>query len=270
MQQTIEIDRLSLDRFRAIGPIPKDTPELRRRIQDHGCIEPVVVRQSSHQPGRFEILANPETYVAAGKLGLDRVPVVVRDDVDDEEATEIVSAQQRGAAGNPIDEAEWYQERLNQQTEVHGGNPKIARLARLVGKSRSHVSRALALLTLPPSVQEHFRRGELSAAHGRFLVKLNNSVQQKQLASRAAKEGLSVRDLQGIVNGAGQASEPPSAATPSPDKDPDTLRLERQLTAHMGSPVSIDHQAGTISVQYFGNYETLEGILEKMGYRADR
>ncbi len=266
MQQTIELDRLSLDRFRAIGTVPKDTPELRRRIQDHGCIEPIVVRQSTGTPGRYDILVNPEVYIAAGKVGLDRVPIVVRDDIDDQEADEIISAQQRGVSGNPIDEAEWFQERLDEQVEIHGGKPKIARLARLVGKSRSHVSRALALLTLPSPVQECFRRGELSAAHGRFLVKLKNSTQQKQLSARAVKQGLSVRDLQAIVNGAGELAQA-SASTTEAKKDPDTLRLERQVTDLVGSPVTIDHQAGTLSIQYFGNYETLEGILAKLGYQ---
>ena len=265
MQETIDIDRLSLAHYRQHGLKPKDTPALRRRIQGHGCIEPVVVRPCPGQPDRYEIISNAETYIAAGKLGLSKVPVVVRDDLDDDEAEEILREQQLSAGGNPIDEAESLEQQLGEQSMVHGGKPSIARLARLTGKSRSQVSRALALLTLPPDVQDHFRAGRLSAAHGRLLVKLTSPTEQKRLASKAVREGLSVRALADLVNGSTDTEQ--VSAAPAAQKDADTLRLERDLTALVGSPVSIDHTNGTLTIQYFRNFETLEGILERLGHR---
>ena len=264
MQDTLELDQLSLDHYRRHGKVPKDSLELQRRIQDHGIIDPIVVRPLKSQPGRYEILSNPESYIAAGKLGLTRVPVVVRDDLDETEADEIIRAQHASVKGNPISEAEWFQEQLSEQREIYGKKPNIARLARLTGRSRSQVSRLLALLTLPLEVQEYFRNGRLSAAHGRFLAKLKDPRAQKQLASVAVKKGLSVRDLEGEVNGEGRAA----ATNTEAKKDADTLRLERELTALVGSPVEIDQGAGKLTVNYFGNFETLEGVLEKLGYRT--
>jgi ParB family chromosome partitioning protein len=265
MQESIELDRLSLTNYRQHGLKPNDSPALRRRIQGHGCIDPVIVRPCPDQPNRYEIISNAETYIAAGKLGLTKVPVVVRDDLDDGEAEDILREQQLAAAGNPIDEAESLEQQLDEQSLVHGGKPSIARLARLTGKSRSQVSRALALLALPPEVQDHFRAGRLSAAHGRLLVKLKNPAEQKRLASKAVREGLSVRALGDLVTGANDTEVAPAAS--APEKDPDTLRLERDLTALVGSPISIDHANGTLTIQYFGNFETLEGILLRLGYR---
>ena len=266
MQDTIAIDRLSLDHFRQHGQVPKVTPELTRRIQGHGCIDPVIVRPSTAERGRFDIISNAETYLAAGRLGLSRVPVVIRDDLDDKEACDIVR-EHHSAGSNPIDEAEWLKDQLDEQASIHGGRPSIARLARLMGKNRSQISRALALLTLTPEVQDHFRAGRLSAAHGRILVNIKDSLEQKRLARKAVKENLSVRDLQAA------ADEPPDTADESqvsPEKkDPDTLRLERDLTALVGCPVSIDHQKGLLSIRYFGDFETLEGILCRLGHRAN-
>lgn len=261
--EMIELDRLSLSQLRAAGRVPKDSPELRRRIQANGIVDPVVVRPRASDPGRYEVLSNPETCVAAGKLGIQRVPVVVRDDIDDDQAFSIIKSQYDSLARDPITEAEWYQEQLDELTERDAKNSQtIARLARVTGKNRSHVSRALALLKLPLEVQVLFREGKLSAAHGRFLTKLKGPTEQIRLAKKAVVEKLKVRDLEAIVN------KPQRAATVAPiKKDPDTLRLEREVTRLVGSPVSIDLAAGTLTIDYFKNFETLDGILERLGYR---
>lgn len=264
------IHQLSLSKHRHGGPVPRDSPELRRRIQSHGIVDPVVVRPQPGEQGKYEILINPESYLAAGKLGIHEVPVVIRDDIDDDEAAEIVRSHYNVAKDNPIDEAEWYQERLAEQTEPDSGAANIAKLARLTGKSRSQISRSLALLSLPVVVQEYFRRGELSAAHGRFLVKLKVASKQIALAERAVKNKLSVRDLEALVNKTPRRRDSPPADRhhQSQTKDPDTLRLERDITDIVGSPVSIDSESGTMTIDFFRNYETLDGILARLGYNA--
>jgi len=277
MEAVIPLDQLQLSEYRPTGGLPKDTPELRRRIRDYGFVNPVVVRQISDSPRSYEILCNPESYVAAGKLGLDQIPVIVRQDLCDADVAEIVRSQYSQVTSNPIEEAEWYQEQLDEETSVLGGRPNIARLARKIGKSRSHISRSLALLTLPLSVQQYFIDGRLSAAHGRFLCKLPDALEQRRLADRAVRESLSVRDLEAIVNGEGRAangsSSPANPAIPSSQptatKDPDMIRLEDQLTGLVGCPVSIDHSAGLLSIQYFRDVDLLEGVMEKLGYSID-
>lgn len=267
MQQLLGTDQLSLSEHRRGGPIPKVTPELRRRVQAYGIVDPVVVRRLPTDPNRYEILSNPESYLVAGELRIDEVPVVIREDLDDEEVADIVRAQYQSAKSNPIDEAEWYQEKLTEQSG-DSGDANIARLARLTGKSRSHVSRSLALLTLPLEVQHHFRQGDLKAAHGRFLVKLQTASKQKSLAARAVKNGLSVRDLEALVNKTPRRHSVSEAPTSSPpqEKDPDTLRLERKMTDLVGSPVEIDAASGKLTIDFFKNYETLDGILQRLGY----
>ena len=262
--QTVGIHQLSFSNFRKSGIPCEDSPELRRRIQDHGFIEPIVVRPKLGKPGHYEVISNPESVVAAGKLCISDVPVVIREDLDDEEAAAAVRAKYQSSADNPINEAEWFKEYLEELGVSNGGKPNIASVARLTNKSRTHVSRSLALLNLPLDVQELFRTGKLEASHGRFLIKQKSSAVQTQLAKRAVRDKLTVRQLEALVN---KREEPKVAVKASKEKDPDTQRLERRLTELVGSPVDIDIEKGILSFNYFRNLEALDGILQRLGYR---
>lgn len=262
----VPIERLRFSEHRSTAKSVQESPDVLRRLDEHGFLEPVVVRPQSGEPGYYEVLTRPDIVTAAGKLGHKVVPVLIRDDIDEEDIADIVRAQYDAIEKNPIEEAEWLSQKLEEDALLNGGKPSIARLSRLLGRSRSQLSRSLALLDLPGQVQEHFRNGALSAAHGRFLCKLTDPAKQRFLADQAANQGLSVRDLQAKIN------EPAPAKTSSPNpqtKDSDTLALERELQSLIGCPVDIDHPSGVMTIKYFGNLEMLEGVLERLGYSTD-
>ncbi|MGI9284447.1 MAG: ParB/RepB/Spo0J family partition protein [Pseudomonadales bacterium] len=264
--QTLGIEQLSFSRYRQTGAVPKASQDAIRRIQDHGFIDPIVVRPAL-EPGMFEILSNPEAVLAAGRLSIPDVPVVVREDLDDRQASAIVRDQHTTQVGNPIDEAEWFQERLIEAGE--GDKASKAKVARLTGTTRSHVSRSLSLLTLPLDVQAHLRAGALTAGHGHLLATLKKASAQHELAHRALRDALTVRQLDKLVKGIGQGVTPVAAAQ-SPAKDPDTLRLEQAMSELIGCPFAIDHANGTVNIDYSGRMDVLEGLLQRLGYDPDQ
>ncbi len=264
--QTLGIEQLSFSRYRQAGAVPKASHDVMRRIQDHGFIEPIVVRPA-HEPGMYEILSNPEAVLAAGRLSIPDVPVIVREDLDDQQASAIVRDQHTTQAGNPIDEAEWFQERLIEAGE--GDTASKAKVARLTGTTRSHVSRSLSLLTLPPDVQNHLRAGALTAGHGHLLATLKKASSQHELANRAVGGALTVRQLDKLVKSAVRGA-PLVAAVKAPAKDSDTLRLEQVMGELIGCPFAVDQAKGQVTIDYSGRMDVLEGLLQRLGYDPDQ
>ncbi len=264
--QTLGIEQLSFSRYRKTGAVPKASHDAIRRIQEHGFIEPIVVRPAI-EPGMFEILSNPEAVLAAGRLSIPDVPVVVREDLDDQQASAVVRDQQTTRAGNPIDEAEWFRERLIEAGE--GDTASKAKVARLTGTTRSHVSRSLSLLTLPLDVQDHLRAGALTAGHGHLLATLKKAAIQHELANRTVREALTVRQLGKLTKGAWQGA-PALAAAQMPARDPDTLRLEQTMSEQIGCPFAIDQANGKVIIDYSGCMDVLEGLLQRLGYDPDQ
>ncbi|MCR9054497.1 MAG: ParB/RepB/Spo0J family partition protein [bacterium] len=260
--QTLPLHLIDLSPHRPKGAVLRDTPELRHRIEEQGIVAPVVVRPI-HGSERYEILANPQTYVAAGKLSIADIPVVIRDDLSEGEAQEIVRTHYGEKDINPIEEAEWLRERLD-QLSVGDGESSIARLARVLGRSRSQLSRLLAMLELPIEVQEYIRCGALSAAHARPLVKVRSSVRQKSLALRAIENGWSSKKLADRAAGKLEEGHSPRGN----EKGPDVTRLENRLTNLLGSKVDIDATKGVLSIQYY-DLDVLDSILARLGYSDD-
>ncbi len=263
--QIVGVEQLSFFRYRQIGAVPKASHDTVRRIQNYGFIEPIVVRPAD-EAGMFEILSNPEAVLAAGRLSIQDVPVIVRDDLDEQQASEIVRDQSITKAGNPIDEAEWFQERLAETGE--GAKTNKAKVARLTGATRTQVSRSLSLLTLPAEVQEYLRAGTLAAGHGHLLATIKKSRVQQELAQRAARDELTVRQLAKIVKEQGQGAQPAPAIEAS-RKDPDTLRLEQELSELIGMPFTVDHVTGKVVIDYCGSMDVLENLLQRLGYDAE-
>ncbi|MEI2419405.1 ParB N-terminal domain-containing protein, partial [Arthrospira platensis SPKY2] len=111
MTEWIATDQLSLSERRPAGQLLADSPRVRRRLQDHGFSEPVPVRPLSGGGG-FEVLGQVRQYLAAVRLGLSQVPVVVLHDLDDRAALQLIQANYTLHFDDPIDEAEFYAEKL--------------------------------------------------------------------------------------------------------------------------------------------------------------
>jgi ParB family chromosome partitioning protein len=164
--------------------------ELAHSIKNHGFVQPLVVRPHG---ARYQIVAGERRWRAAQRLGLLKVPVIIREISDERmmEASLIENIQRENL--NPIEEARAYQRLAHQfgltQEEV----------AQRTGKERSTVANFLRLLKLPKEIQQMVLEEKLSMGHGRSLLSLEAAAQQKELAERAINQGWSVRQLEKTI-----------------------------------------------------------------------
>jgi ParB family transcriptional regulator, chromosome partitioning protein len=213
--------------------------ELANSIEVRGMIQPIVVRP---QGSGYQIVAGERRWRAAQRAHLHQVPVIVRD-FDDAETLEIALVEniQREDL-NAIEEAEAYKRLIDDF-----GHSQAA-LARLVHKSRSHVTNLLRLLELPDTVRAMVVSGELDMGHARAII---GAPDAEALARLIAAQGLSVREAEDLARrskpgGAAQQKKPPR------ERDADIVALERQLGEAIGLAVAIDYNGkmGTVSVAY--------------------
>lgn len=255
------IEKLHLSSLRPPGALPKVPARLVELIEAYGSIDPVVVRAGGD--GRYEILSNAVTWLAAQRAGVDRVAVRILDDLDDAEAAEIVIAADGGYQADPIDEAEFFQT----QIERLGGRKRYGatvKLAGVLGLPRAYISHSLRLLDLPLAVQELVRSGSLSAGHGRAIVALGDSGRQRRMAQKIVSERLSVRATEELVRSLKKGVANVPSPSVSAAVDPDLKRLEGKIGERLGCVVSIDKDHGQLVV-HFHNNEVLDGVLERIG-----
>lgn len=230
--------------------------ELAASIQAQGLLEPVIVRPRAH--GGYEIVAGERRWRAAQRAGLDTVPALIRD-LDDRQAIAIALIEniQREDL-NPLEEAAALKRLLAEYDMTH------EQIAAAVGRSRTAVSNLLRLLNLAPGVREMIDSGELEMGHARALLAL--PIDEQAAAGRAvAKRSLSVRQTEALVKRLLSGAPPESAP------NPDTRRLERSASEHLGAPVSITANRkgkGRVVIRY-SSLDELDGILARMGAKLD-
>ena len=169
----------------------KDTLEgLTNSIKERGIIQPIIVRKSQNQRSKYEIIAGERRWLAAQNAGLHEVPVVITE-ADDLKSLEfaIVENVQRYDL-NAIEEAEGYQRLIN---DFLYDQDKVAKF---IGKSRSHISNCLRLLSLPNEVIDLIQNNKLSQGHGKVLVGLENAF---FVAKKIIEKKLSVRQAENLV-----------------------------------------------------------------------
>lgn len=245
-----------------IGPNPRnprrtfgesELADLAQSLREHGLVQPVVVRPAPVQAGRYEIIAGERRWRAAQLAGLAEIPIILRD-VDDRVALEIAIVEnvQRSDL-NPIEEAMGYQRLIDD----HGYTQ--ADLGQVIGKSRSHVANTLRLLKLPSDIREMLVDGALSAGHARTLVTVADPA---GLARKIVAGGLSVRQAEALAQ---QPQVREKAKNPAPEKDADTLALERLLSDVTGLQVSISHRekGGELKIAY-RTLEQLDDICRRL------
>lgn len=238
--------------------------DLANSIQEKGVVQPLLVRTLDE--GSYELIAGERRWRAAQRAGLDTVPVIVRE-VDDKELLEIAIIEnvQRSDL-NALEEALGYQQLID------AFNYKQKQLATVIGKSRSHIANTLRLLKLPEGVQSYLSSGQLSAGHARQLVDRDDA---PELAQRIVDEGLSVRDVERIVQRDAQSAGPDAVSTSdrsestdlTPGADADTRAIEAQLAELLGLSVKLNARkdgSGTLSIQY-RTLEQLDDLLRRMG-----
>ncbi|PYE41567.1 ParB family chromosome partitioning protein [Rhizobium sp. PP-WC-2G-219] len=232
--------------------------DLANSVRQHGIVQPVVVRTVNGD--RFEIIAGERRWRAAQLAGFSDIPVIVRD-VDDRTALEIAIVEnvQRSDL-NPLEEAMGYELLIAD----HGYTQND--LGEIIGKSRSHVANSLRLLKLPEPVRDMLSSGTLSAGHARALIPTSDPT---TLARAIIAKGLSVRDTEKLAqNDIRAQNDPTFGAKPRPEKDADTVALERSLTDSLGLEVSVNHRAsgGHLKISY-KTLEQLEDICRLLERR---
>jgi ParB family transcriptional regulator, chromosome partitioning protein len=229
--------------------------ELAASIRERGLVQPLVVRPSSIETESFEIVAGERRWRAAQLAGLHELPVVVRA-LSDQEAVEIAIIEnvQREDL-NAIEEGEGYKLLM----DGHGYTQED--LARVIGKSRSHLANTLRLLKLPEDVQELVRTGAISAGHARALI---GRADASRLAARIVNEGLTVRQIEALVKDA--VTKPKRE---KPRKDADTKAAELELSEALGLGVEIRRKGKSEKGELRIRYTSLDQ-LEDLRYRLLR
>ena len=164
--------------------------DLTNSIKERGIIQPIIVRKSSDNNLKFEIIAGERRWLAAQKAGLHEVPVVITN-IDDLKSLEfaIVENVQRNDL-NAIEEARGYQRLIE---EFSYDQEKVAQF---IGKSRSHIANFLRLLGLPDSVLKLIETKKLSPGHAKILIGLANA---ESVANKIVERNLSVRQTEKFV-----------------------------------------------------------------------
>ena len=233
----------------------EELANLAQSIREHGMVQPVVVRRRG-AADRYELIAGERRWRAAQQAGLTDVPVIIRD-VDDRVALELAIVENVQRADlNPVEEAQGYQQLI----EEHGYSQ--ADLGQVIGKSRSHVANTLRLLKLPPVIQDLLNDGSLTAGHARTLV---GAADPAGLAKRIVEQGLSVRQAEALAQRGSEAAGTQAESRPKPDKDADTLALEKLLSDVTGLKVAIHHnqRGGEVRIAY-KSLEQLDDLCRRL------
>ena len=217
----------------------KNLEELTNSIKERGMIQPIIVRKSNDDKSKFEIIAGERRWLAAQRAGLHNVPVVITE-ADDLKSLEfaIVENVQRHDL-NPLEEAQGYKRLID---EFSYDQEKVAKF---IGKSRSHIANALRILSLPDDVIQLIESKKLTSGHAKILVGLKNS---SFVASKIVEKKLSVRQAENFVK-LFKNNKPKSSII----KDTNIIALELSISNKIGLNVDIKNNKrnkGKISFEY--------------------
>ncbi len=235
---------------------PAELDELTASIKERGIIQPVLVRASKGSKDNYEIIAGERRWRAAQRAGLHDVPIVVLE-VNDSEALElaIIENVQRSDL-NAIEEAAGYQALVDEHHRSHDD------VAKIVGKSRAHITNTMRLLKLSEPIKAYIRAGKLSAGHARMLVGQPNA---EELAEMIVDRGLNVRQVEALARKSGKEQAKEVKPKKRAGKDADTIALEKRLSDALGLQVSVDHRGkgGVLQIHY-RDLDQLEAVLLKL------
>jgi ParB family chromosome partitioning protein len=227
--------------------------ELARSIQTTGIIQPLILRPLG---SRYQLIAGERRWRAAQSAGLHRVPAVLRE-VPEELALEITLVEniQREDL-NPLEQARAF-DRL--MTEFHLTQEEVADRT---GKERATVANALRLLRLEKPLQDLIEDAKITGGHGRALLAITDPKLRLLLAQRAARRGMTVRQLERFAARRSRAITAPTAA---PEMDPNMRAAIEELQRHLGTRVHLREpfkgRPGQLIIEYYDD-EQLSGIYE--------
>ena len=225
----------------------KPLEELAASIASKGILQPILVRPDPKVPDLYEIVAGERRWRAAQLAQVHEVPVVIGEFTDLEVLEVAIIENIQRSDVNPVEEALGFkqlQEKFSQSQE---------QLSQALGKSRSYITNALRLLTLPSLVLDWVQEGSLSVGHARAIITTENP---SSIARRIVNQGLSVRETEAMVRGVSKKKSVrlDLKKTNNNRKLADTIELEKQLSLNTGHKVTINHKAlsgvGVVNISY--------------------
>lgn len=237
----LDIDRLKSNPLQPrLDFDPEALDELARSIKETGILQPLLAIQDGED---FMIIVGERRWRAAQKIGLQKVPTIVRTMSREQqlEASLIENLQREDL--NPIEIAQAYK-KLSDEL-----NYTQQELAEKVGKDRASVANYMRLLKLPREIQDMLSSGKLSMGNARALITIENADLQILIARQASQKGLSVREVEKLIS---RKKTLPKIKT-SPETDPDLLVLQEDLLKRLGTKVAIsgDQDKGIVKIYYY-------------------
>ncbi len=230
--------------------------ELARSIQASGIIQPLVVRPVGN---RYQLIAGERRWRAAQRAGLQKVSVIVKH-VPDELALEMTLVENIQREDLNAMEAARAFERL--MDEFHLTQEAVAERT---GKDRATVANAIRLLKLEPIIQDWIEEGKLSAGHGRALLAVPDSQLRTRYAQRAARGGLTVRQIERLASR--RSRQAAAGAAAEPHVDPNIREALEELQRHLGTKVILrsktKQRPGQLVLEYYDEAQ-LMGLYDRL------
>lgn len=230
-----------------------DLEELADSIAQVGILQPIIVRPDGIG---YEIIAGERRYQAACKVGLEKVPVIVKD-IDETKSLEVALVENIQRSNlNTIEEARAYKELIDRTGITQ------EELAKTLSKSRSSITNTLRLLDLPAEVQELVFYGDLTAGHARAILGVPSEEMRINLAHKIVNEKLSVRQTESLVAlfSVEQADKSPRPSVPKSFK-----KVAKQLRQDLQTNVKIKQVRGKYKIEIeFADENDLERLVGVM------
>lgn len=253
MLRTLPVGQLQPGKYQPRSYMNEDALQtLADSIAAQGIMQPILVREVG--PEKFEIIAGERRWRASQKAGLTEVPVLVREIADEAAlAMALIENIQREDL-NPLEEAMGIKRLIDEFDMTH------EKAAEAVGRSRVAVSNLLRLLTLTPMVQDMLLDNQIDMGHARALVG-SEPAQQILLANKVVQDGLSVREIERLIQAA-----PASGKKTKQAVHPDVASLQNQLSEQLGAEVAISSKANGAGVlkMSFANLDQLDDWIAKL------
>ena len=243
--------------------------ELASSIKTNGVIQPLIVRESGTG---YELVAGERRWRASRLAGLRKVPCIVRNFDDRQNAIVAIIENMQREDLNPIEEAKG----LRSMTEKYGFTQE--QVSASLGRSRTYIANSIRLLKLPEEIQEYVSNGQMSAAHGRTIINIPDRARQKEVADKIIRNDLSVRATEKLAEKIKDELKPERKKRKKPAK-PENARsaeieaVERELMSLTGTKVRIagDASTGRIEMDYYSLDELnrlIETLREAFGQRG--
>lgn len=224
-------------------------------IREHGILQPILVRPL--ETGGYQIVAGERRWRAARMLGLDEVPVNIKElsDVETMQIAIIENLQRENL--NPVEEAAGYKELIDNYGMTQ------EQVGKMVGKSRSAIANSIRLLSLPEKIIKMLENGDLTAGHAKALLTYDSDEMKVAIANRAADGGMTVRQLEKMVQ---KSAENNGKRQPLDEKiDNYFVEMEISLKERLGRKVKVDYgkNKGVLILEFYDK-DDLAAIAEKL------